>query len=52
MSEEELEVVVLISCNDSHRHTEIDFRDGYENRGVCLADDLVNAEKSFVMIKR
>ena len=49
MSEEELEVVVLISCNDSHRHTEIDFRDGYENRGVCLADDLVNAEKSFVM---
>ena len=49
MSEEELEVVVLISCNDSHCHAEVDFRDWYESREVRLTDDLINSEKSFVM---
>ena len=44
-----LDIVVLISCNEPHSHPEIDFRDGNENRGVSLADHLVNAEKSFIM---
>ena len=44
-----MKVVILIPCNESHRHTEIDFRDGYENRGVSLTDNLVNAEKSFII---
>ena len=41
--------IVLISCNESHRHAEIDFRDGYKDRGGSLTYDLVNAEKSFIM---
>ena len=47
--DEVMTMVVLIPCNESHCHPEIDFRDGYENRGVSLADHLVNAEKSFIM---
>ena len=42
-------MLVLIPCNEPHRHTEIDFRDWYKNRGVCLTDNLVNSEKSFIM---
>ena len=36
-------IVVLIPCNQSHCHAEIDFRDGYEYRGVVLTDDLVDS---------
>ena len=39
----------MIPCNESHCHTEIYFRDRYENRGVSLTDHLVNAEKSFIV---
>ena len=42
-------IVVLIPRNESHCHPEIDFRDGYENRGVCMTDHLVNAEISLIM---
>ena len=41
--------VVLIPSNEPHSHPEIDFRDRYENRGVNLADHLVNAKKPFIM---
>ena len=47
--DEVMTMVVLIPCNESHCHPEIDFGDGNEKRGVSLADHLVNAEKSFVM---
>ena len=39
----------LIPCNESHRHAEIDFRNGYKNGGVCPTDHLVNTEESFIM---
>ena len=42
-------MVVLIPCNEPHCHPEIDLRDGYKDRGVRLADHLVNSEESFIM---
>ena len=41
--------IILIPCNEAHRHTEIDFRDGNKNRGVALTDHLVDAEKALIM---
>ena len=41
--------VVLITGNEPHCHAEVDFRDGDEDRGGCLADHLVDSEESFIM---
>ena len=42
-------MVMSVSRYESHCHPQIDFRDGYENRGVSHADHLVNSEESFIM---
>ena len=46
---QDIKAVVFIPCNESHRHTEIDFRNGDKNRGFCLTDHLVNSEVPFIM---
>ena len=42
-------MVVLIPCDETHCHAKIDFRNWYKDRGINLADHLVNSEEAFII---